>query len=221
MRVKADLHIHSMFSKDAISRPESVLSAAADRGIGLIAITDHDSAEGWDSFLNASKKYPVAVIPGQEIKIYNKKGVAGELICLFLEKPIQNKNVDLIIQEVKNQGGLVSIAHPFCQRRGEFRAFADINDWDGIAIEVMNGRTYNHRDNEMAQSLATRLDTTITAGSDAHSPFEVGNVYLEFSGTTPDDLKKAILNKDVKSGGHISNPFFSFISGFGRLGLAV
>jgi len=126
-----------------------------------------------------------------------------------------------VIREVQAQGGLVSIAHPFSERRIEFRAFADIENWQNLAVEVMNGRSYKPRDNEMAKSLADRLKTPITAGSDAHTPFEVGNAYLEFDGKTTEDLLQAILNHDVKAKGKASSALFSLISGFGRIGLAV
>ena len=41
--MKADLHIHSNYSFDAISKPESILEAAAERHIDIIAITDHNA----------------------------------------------------------------------------------------------------------------------------------------------------------------------------------
>jgi len=220
--LKADLHIHSIYSHDSIAKPESVLAAAADRGIEIIAITDHNTTAGWKDFLEQARHFSVQVIPGQEIKIYNSRNESvGELLCLFLKEPIENKNIESVIQEVKAQGGLVSIAHPFSERRGEFRAYTDITDWRSMAVEVMNGRTYTRRDDEMARAMAEKLNTMITAGSDAHTPFEVGSVYLEFSGKTITDLKKAILNHEVEAKGHSSNPLFSLISGFGRIGLAI
>jgi len=219
--LKADLHIHSIYSHDAIAKPESILAAAAERGIGVIAVTDHDTTAGWKEFAENAPKYPVQVIWGQEVKIYHQKQAVGELLCLFLKNPVKSKNVSDVIKEVQAQGGLVSIAHPFSERRIEFRAFADIDNWHNLAVEVMNGRSYKPRDNEMAKSLADRLKTPITAGSDAHTPFEVGNAYLEFEGKTKDDLLKAILNREVRAKGKASSAFFSLISGFGRIGLAV
>ncbi len=219
--MKADLHIHSIYSHDAIAKPDSILAAAADRGIGMIAVTDHDTTAGWSEFAEKSSKYPVRIIWGQEVKIYHQNQAVGEMLCLFLKNPVKSKTVNEVIQEVQSQGGLVSIAHPFSERRIEFRAFADIENWQDLAVEVMNGRSYKPRDNEMASSLAERLNTPITAGSDAHTPFEVGNAYLEFDGNTTEDLLKAILNRNVKAQGKASSAFFSLISGFGRIGLAV
>ncbi len=219
--MKADLHIHSFYSYDAIAKPESILAAAADRNINIIAITDHDTTAGWKDFNELSKKYPVEIVFGQEIKIYDNNKLVGEVVCTFLKDKIKGHDLQDVISQVKEQDGLVSIAHPFSERRVEFNAFAEITNWTDIAIEILNGRSYNNRDNEMAANLAQRLNTPITAGSDAHTPFEVGSCYLEFMGKTPQDLKEAILHHDVVTNGKPSKMFYSLISGFGRLGIAV
>lgn len=218
--MKADLHIHSIHSHDAISKPATILQTAADRGIGIIAITDHDTTAGWQDFQSLSHKYPVKIVYGQEVKIYRDKALVGELLGLFLKEPIKSNTAAKVIADITGQDGIVSIPHPFSERRVEFSAYTEITNWDNIAIEVRNGRSYKQRDNEMAAGLAERLKAPITAGSDAHTPFEVGNVYLEFEGKSAEDLKNAILNKDVQAGGHSSNALFSLISGLGRFGLA-
>jgi len=219
--MKADLHIHSNYSPDSIAKPESILAAAADRGIQLIAVTDHDTCDGWHAFEGLKNRYPVQIIYGQEIKIIKDESNAGELLCLFLKKFLKSTSVTDIVAEVASQNGVVSIAHPFSQRRTEFRGFCDIKVWNSLAIEVLNGRSYKQSDNEMARNLAHRLNCPITAGSDAHTPFEVGKCYLEFSGRTADDLKKAILNHQVQAVGNASSMLFSVLSGFGRFGLAI
>ena len=43
---RVDLHMHTRFSKDSLSRVEDVLAAAMRRGLSAIAITDHDGIEG-------------------------------------------------------------------------------------------------------------------------------------------------------------------------------
>jgi len=219
--LKADLHIHSIYSPDAINKPETILSVAADRGIDIIAITDHDTTAAWKPLAAIQHKYPVQVVFGQEIKVYHENRIVGEILGLFLKQPVTGHTTKTIIAEITAQDGLVSIAHPFSERRHEFQAYTEIDSWINIAVEARNGRTYNLRDNEMAENLAARLHTPITAGSDAHTPFEIGNVYMEFDGNNPDDLKKAILNHAVKIGGHPSSVLFSIISGFGRLGIEV
>ena len=209
--MKADLHVHSIYSQDAISKPETILQMATDRGMDMIAITDQNAEAAWQDFDRLSNKYPVQIIKGQEIKLYNGKYIDGEIHGLFLDKPLIYTDVQDILADVKAQDGIISIARPFCDRRGEFRAFDRINDWSRIAIESRNGRINKERSNQMAEGLAERLDLPVTAGSDAHTPFEIGNVYIEFDGSSADDLKNAILHRDVRIHGEPSNTFFSLI----------
>ena len=219
--MKADLHIHSHFSPDAISRPDSILSAAVERGLDYIAITDHNTAAGWGAFAEIAHRYPVGVIFGQEMKVYKDELVAGELLCLFLSQPVTGHTVSEILAQVRAQNGLVSIAHPFSERRHEFRAYDQIDNWRDLAVEARNGRSYRAEDNTMAADLARRLNSPITAGSDAHTPFEVGTVYVEFSGRSDHDLLRAIKNRDVQAGGRPSSMFFTVVSGLGRLGIHI
>jgi len=221
LNMKADLHIHSLYTNDAISKPESILAAASDRGLKAIAITDIETDAGWKELKDLSSKYSVEVILGQEVRVHKNGEIAGELLCLFLREPIHSNTVDRVIKDVRNQDGIVSIAHPFSERQIEFRAFAEIKDWRGLAIEALNGRSYNHRDNEMASNLAERLNSPVTAGSDAHTPFELGTCFVEWEGKSSKRLKAAILNRDIGIGGHPSSAFFSLLSGFGRFGIAI
>ncbi|MBD3383481.1 PHP domain-containing protein [candidate division KSB1 bacterium] len=217
----ADLHVHTHYSPDAISKVDTVLSVSADHGIDIIAVTDHQTTQAWKELADASRHYPVAIVFGQEMKIFRNDAVVGEVLCLFLDRPVTGRTLPELVHQVSGQGGLISIAHPFSERRHEFKAFDQIEDWSHIAIEVSNGRTWTPHDDQLAQSLSRQLDTMITAGSDAHTPFEIGSVYLEFDGRTTDDLKQAIRHHQVVIGGKPSPIFFSLLSGASRLGLEI
>ena len=219
--MKADLHIHSIYSPGGITKPETVLEIAAERGIDIIAVTDYNSVKSQRAFLKIAKDYPVEIVFGQEIKLTNGKYIDGELLALFLQAPIKSTLVEDIITEVTAQNGLISIAHPFCHRQGEFRAFDRIENWSNIAIEARNGRTFKRRDNYMAEEFAQRLSLPITAGSDAHTPFEIGNVYLEFDGKNASDLKSAILHRDVAIRGEASSAIFTLLSTLDKLGITL
>ncbi|MDZ7371477.1 MAG: PHP domain-containing protein [candidate division KSB1 bacterium] len=217
---KADLHIHTLYSSDAVTKPATVLQTAAEKGMHIIAVTDHDSTGAWSELLEKGPYYGVEVVLGQEIRLWNGKFPAGDVVGLFLKQPLRSRELPALLAEIAEQDGLAVIAHPFCSRR-EFRAFEHIVDWQRIALEVRNGRIFNERDNEMAEVLAQKLKLPVTAGSDAHTPFEIGSVYLEFEGRNAEDLKQAILHHDVQPAGSPSCPFFSLISPFGRLGIAI
>lgn len=64
--MKADLHIHSVFSDGSDSR-ESILQKAAAVGIKVLAFTEHDTTEGWQESIALGRKYGITVLPGVEI----------------------------------------------------------------------------------------------------------------------------------------------------------
>jgi len=65
--VKVDLHLHSTASDGRFS-PEALVYLAASSGLGVIAITDHDSVEGIAPALLAARAFPsLKVIPGVEL----------------------------------------------------------------------------------------------------------------------------------------------------------
>ncbi len=65
--MKADLHLHSTASDGKLS-PEELVQYAAEQGLTLMALTDHDSVDGVPAALAAALKYPpLEVIPGVEI----------------------------------------------------------------------------------------------------------------------------------------------------------
>jgi predicted metal-dependent phosphoesterase TrpH len=67
MQMKIDLHIHTTASDGTLS-PSEVVRKAAELGVQVIAITDHDSIAGIEEALMEASKYPdLMVIPGVEM----------------------------------------------------------------------------------------------------------------------------------------------------------
>ncbi|HEX2950625.1 MAG TPA: PHP domain-containing protein [Armatimonadota bacterium] len=61
-----DLHLHTTYS-DGTLTPEEVIMTAAERGVLLLAITDHDEVEGIAPAQAAASAYGIEVISGVEI----------------------------------------------------------------------------------------------------------------------------------------------------------
>ncbi|MDO9333281.1 MAG: PHP domain-containing protein [Dehalococcoidales bacterium] len=71
---KVDLHIHTTAS-DGKCTPSEIVRKAAELGLGVIAITDHDTVEGIPAALETAKNYPaLRVIPGVELSTDIPKG---------------------------------------------------------------------------------------------------------------------------------------------------
>ena len=62
----ADLHTHSFYSDGTMS-PEEVLKTAYKKGIGLLAITDHNMLHGSIELMKFTDKYDIKCISGVEV----------------------------------------------------------------------------------------------------------------------------------------------------------
>jgi predicted metal-dependent phosphoesterase TrpH len=66
MTGRIDLHTHSHCSDGVLSPPE-LAALAAQRGVGLLALTDHDTVEGCESARDACVAAGVQFVPGIEL----------------------------------------------------------------------------------------------------------------------------------------------------------
>ena len=67
--MRADLHIHTVYS-DGACTPGEIARRAAAAGLSLIAMTDHDSLEGWEEKRAAALAAGVACVCGWEVSAY-------------------------------------------------------------------------------------------------------------------------------------------------------
>ena len=198
----ADLHTHSRASFDSLASPASLVRTAASRGLTHLAITDHDRIDGaLEARDRAAELAPgLIVIVGEEIKTAD-----GDLIGLFLDRAIEpGLTADETIAEVRRQGGLVGIPHPFDRFRGSLlrdaamERLASLVDW----VEGHNGRVAVGRGNERATEFALAHGLGRIAVSDAHSAFEVGVAYTAFDvdPSTPAGLLAALAGAELIPG---------------------
>ncbi len=61
-----DLHTHSFFSDGTLS-PARLVRLAAQRGVEVLALTDHDTTDGLDEFLRACCQFEIIGVPGVEL----------------------------------------------------------------------------------------------------------------------------------------------------------
>jgi 3',5'-nucleoside bisphosphate phosphatase len=64
--VRIDLHTHSRAS-DGTDSPAELVRAAARAGLDVLAITDHDTADGWAEASAAAADVGITLVPGMEI----------------------------------------------------------------------------------------------------------------------------------------------------------
>jgi predicted metal-dependent phosphoesterase TrpH len=204
---RADLHMHTNLGDGFVS-PARIVREADRRRLSVIAVTDHDHLEGARRVedLLATRGSAVRMITGVEVSTRN-----GHLLGLFVEKaPRPMRPVRETIDAIKEQGGLVVVPHPLgklvpsLSRRVIDALLADGYEIDGI-------ETYNPSPANAAQRAAVRLANADwglaeIGASDAHFWQHIGAGYTRFSGTTPDDLRRSILDRSVRAGGHDQPP---------------
>ncbi len=171
---KIDLHCHTRFSPDSFTKPEELVARCVATKLDHVAITDHNTIEG---ALEVKRLAPFEVIIGEEIK-----SLGGEIVGLFLEKAIPSGLTPLAtVKQIKEQGGLVSIPHPFDNFRQSVitkDALEEILPYTDI-IEAFNSRNTLQRANRKAFELASNRDIAISSVSDSHTLTEIGRSYVE------------------------------------------
>jgi len=66
----SDLHVHTCLSPcaDEEMSPRSIVRAAAEAGLDIIAVTDHNSGKNVPAVMEAAVGFPLVVIPGMEVQ---------------------------------------------------------------------------------------------------------------------------------------------------------
>lgn len=177
--MKFDLHVHSKYSKDSKMELSAILKTAKSAGLSGVAITDHDTVEGG---LIASKiDSDIKVICGAEIRTDR-----GEVIGYNLNEEITKRDFFEVTDEIKDQGGIISVPHPFDIFRVYRTKLTDEVIEAVDCIEVLNSRCAISALNEKARRFAEKRNLPMTAGSDAHTPSEIGASGVVID--SPDDI---------------------------------
>jgi len=71
MSLLADLHTHTTFS-DGILSPEQLLDKAKSVGLHSLAITDHDTMQGYIHAVDYAQQIGIQLIPGLELSCYEQ-----------------------------------------------------------------------------------------------------------------------------------------------------
>jgi predicted metal-dependent phosphoesterase TrpH len=193
-KVKVDMHTHSEYSPDSrtpLSRQAAAVKAA---GLNVICATDHNTIEGALRLREMADGFRVIV--GEEVSSRD-----GEIVGLFLEKPVpRDLSAEETIQRIHDQGGIVSVPHPFSRNRlFHLRRSVLERVWRDIdCIEVFNAREAFTSDNLKAAAFAKEKELPGAVGSDAHRASEIGRAWVEIDDFTGrDDFLAALREGSV------------------------
>ncbi len=192
--IDVDLHMHTDHSYDCATPVEVLLAEARARGLGAIAITDHNEISG--AHEARAKADGIKVIVAEEVKTAGQ----GEVIGLFIEELIpRGLTLQETIAEIKRQGGLVYVPHPFDRLHSvpDYEHLLAVLD-DVDAIEVFNPRVAISEFNDEAVRFAAKYRIPAGAGSDAHVPQGLGSVRIrmrDFDG--PEEFLESLRDADI------------------------
>lgn len=209
--MKVDMHVHTCHSKDATLSLETIMESCEQRGLDGVAITDHNTIAG---ALALKEIAPFLVIVGEEIDT-----TKGEILGLFLKEEIPGGLMpEEAMARIREQGGLVGVSHPLDRlRRSAMRQVALLDILDELDfLEGFNSRVTFPSDNRKAQALAQAQGLPITAGSDAHTAYEIGRAYVEMSNFNGRDGFLEAL-KEAQIFGRLSPPWIHLVSTWTKL----
>jgi predicted metal-dependent phosphoesterase TrpH len=194
--IDVDLHMHTDHSGDCVTPVDVLLATARERGLGAIAVTDHNVIGGAHAARAKAEEYGIKVIVGEEVKTAGQ----GEVIGLFIEEQIpRGMTLEETIAEIKRQGGLVYVPHPFDRLHSVpdyehlLRVVRDVD-----AIEIFNPRIAIPAWNEEAVRFAGKYRIPGGAGTDAHVASALGAVRVrmhDFDG--PEEFLESLRDGEV------------------------
>jgi predicted metal-dependent phosphoesterase TrpH len=143
-----------------------------------------------------AKAAGLKVIVGEEVKTAEQ----GEVIGLFIEEKIpRGLTMAETVAEIKRQGGLVYVPHPFDRMHSvpDYEHLLGILD-DVDAIEVFNPRVAIGAFNEEAVRFAAKYRIVAGAGSDSHVAQGLGSVRIkmrDFDG--PEEFLQSLSDAEI------------------------
>ncbi len=171
-----EFHCHTTpYSKDAGAKLDDIIKRCERRNIRSIAITDHDEIEGALRLKSIAPPW-LNVVLGEEINTS-----AGEIIGIFLKKKIPpGLSPEETLAEIKKQGGISVVPHPFDRFRSKVLKASEIkkNVHAIDIIETFNARNLLEADNKKAEEFAEIYEKPCICGGDAHFIGEYGRTVI-------------------------------------------
>ncbi|HMH46971.1 MAG TPA: PHP domain-containing protein [Solirubrobacteraceae bacterium] len=197
--IDVDLHMHTDHSHDCATPVEVLLASARAQGLGAIAVTDHNEISGALEARAQAEGTGLRVIVGEEVKTAGQ----GEVIGLFIEEKIpRGLTLAETVAEIKRQGGLVYVPHPFDRMHSvpDYEHLLTILD-DVDALEVFNPRVAIGAFNDEAARFAAKYRILAGAGSDSHVAQGLGSARIrmhDFDG--PREFMQSLRDAEIVTG---------------------
>lgn len=217
MKLRADFHSHSNYSRDSVIGPEAFVDGCVRKGVTCIAVTDHNEIEGAfviEKLAAERASGRLKVVVGEEVKT-----AEGEIIGLFLKDLVaRGMSPEDTIDAIHEQGGLAVIPHPYDIFRRSVLTDEAIErvKTQVDAIEGFNCRNILAKHDQKARDTAAGVDKPTTLGTDSHCPWELGGALLELDDfETPGELLQSLRGGRIV--GHRSKPWVHWVSTYAKI----
>ncbi len=192
--IHCDLHMHTDHSPDCATPVDVLLETAKRRGLGAIAVTDHNEISG--AHEAHARANGIKVIVSEEVKT----AYEGEVIGLFIKEKIpRGMSLKETIDAIHAQGGLAYVPHPFDRLHSvpDYEHLLKVVE-DIDVLEVFNARVAVPGFNEEARRFAAKYQVVAGAGSDSHVTQGLGTVKIrmrDFDG--PEEFLESLRDADI------------------------
>lgn len=189
--LKLDLHLHSCYSADGIGSPHDLIKAIQKRGLQGMALTDHNTTEGYRTVKNEIPQ-DFLVIPGCEISTAD-----GHLLAFNVTENIpKNLSVEETVERIIDSGGEPIVPHLYRLFSGIKKEKLRLIRTKISAIEVFNGCSVPNSNLKTAK-VAQTFGLGGTGGSDSHDPLYAGFAYtiVDTTDTRIDSILSEIKRK--------------------------
>jgi predicted metal-dependent phosphoesterase TrpH len=168
LRVKVDLHVHTVYSSDSLITLEALVFYAKKRGLTAVAVTDHNRVDG---ALKMAGETDFLIIPGTEVNSSD-----GHIVALNVREVIpRDLSAEETVERIHAAGGIAVACHPFALFKGSLGKHAS-GKFD--AVETINASASPFkRSVRKAEEVAARLKLPRVAGTDAHYAPAIGYAY--------------------------------------------
>jgi predicted metal-dependent phosphoesterase TrpH len=179
--VRVDLHTHSTAS-DGRDTPSELIQAAADSGVDVVALTDHDTVAGWAEAARQAEASQVTLVPGAEVSC-QASGVSLHLLGYLFDAD----DPDLQAELARTRDDRIPRAQAMVRLLAE--AGHPIT-WDDVLAQVSTGATVGRphiADALVAAGVAPTRSVAFDRLLHSGSPY-----YLEHYATDPIDAIRLV-----------------------------
>ncbi len=179
-----ELHFHTNNSPCSNLTLNKAIKYLKKFGYEGVFITDHDKIT-----LKKEKEIEgIIFFPGVEITTKERFHVLG----LHITELPKEKDLESVLEFVKESGGISILAHPFGKTHDLFlpspEKYLNILKKYNVKIEVFNARCLDV-ENHRALNFAKKYSFEFSYGGDVHFNFEIGNCIVD---ANPEKLDKII-----------------------------